>query len=121
MLSYLAEKKNVAAATQKQAFNALVFLYKKVLDIDLNFEQKLATPNLSAWTKGHPCALMWSTLIRHKPDVFVIFYCKSLIDLFHQYTSSNYPQGLNEMSLSYHACLLCIRLHIIRGVSGPVE
>ena len=34
-LSYLAEKKNVAAATQKQAFNALIFLYKKVLDIDL--------------------------------------------------------------------------------------
>lgn len=34
-LSYLAEKRNVAAATQKQALNALVFLYKKVLDIDL--------------------------------------------------------------------------------------
>ncbi len=34
-LSYLAEKRNVAAATQKQALNALVFLYKKVLDVDL--------------------------------------------------------------------------------------
>ena len=34
-LSYLTEKKNVATATQKQALNALVFLYKKVLDIDL--------------------------------------------------------------------------------------
>ena len=34
-LSYLAEKRNVAAATQKQALNALIFLYKKVLDIDL--------------------------------------------------------------------------------------
>ena len=34
-LSHLAEKKNVAAATQKQALNALIFLYKKVLDIDL--------------------------------------------------------------------------------------
>ena len=34
-LSYLTEKKNVAAATQKQALNALIFLYKKVLDIDL--------------------------------------------------------------------------------------
>ena len=34
-LSFLAEKRNVAAATQKQALNALVFLYKKVLDIDL--------------------------------------------------------------------------------------
>jgi len=34
-LSCLAEKKNVAAATQKQALSALIFLYKKVLDIDL--------------------------------------------------------------------------------------
>ena len=34
-LSHLAEKKNVAAATQKQALNALIFLYNKVLDIDL--------------------------------------------------------------------------------------
>ncbi len=34
-LSFLAEKKNVAAASQKQALNALIFLYKKVLDIDL--------------------------------------------------------------------------------------
>ncbi len=34
-LSYLAEKMNVSAATQKQALNALIFLYKKVLDIDL--------------------------------------------------------------------------------------
>ncbi len=34
-LSHLAEKRNVATATQKQALNALVFLYKKVLDIDL--------------------------------------------------------------------------------------
>ena len=34
-LSYLTETKNVAAATQSQALNALVFLYKKVLDIDL--------------------------------------------------------------------------------------
>jgi len=34
-LSHLAEKKNVAAATRKQALNALIFLYKKVLDIDL--------------------------------------------------------------------------------------
>jgi len=34
-LSYLTEKRNVAAATQKQASHALIFLYKKVLDIDL--------------------------------------------------------------------------------------
>ena len=30
-LTYLAVKKNVAASTQNQAFNALLFLYKKVL------------------------------------------------------------------------------------------
>lgn len=34
-LSFLAEKKNVAAATQKQALNALIFHYKKVLNMDL--------------------------------------------------------------------------------------
>ncbi len=34
-LSYLTEKRDVSAATQKQALNALVFLYKRVLDIDL--------------------------------------------------------------------------------------
>lgn len=34
-LSYLTEKKNVAPATQKQALNALIFLYRKVLHIDL--------------------------------------------------------------------------------------
>jgi site-specific recombinase XerD len=31
-LSYLATRRSVAAATQNQAFNALVFLYKAVLD-----------------------------------------------------------------------------------------
>ncbi len=34
-LSHLTEKMDVSAATQKQALNALVFLYKRVLDIDL--------------------------------------------------------------------------------------
>lgn len=34
-LSYLAEKRHVSAATQKLAFNALIFLYKRVLDIEL--------------------------------------------------------------------------------------
>ena len=34
-LSDLAEKRHVSASTQKLAFNALVFLYKRVLDIDL--------------------------------------------------------------------------------------
>ncbi|MCP4181282.1 MAG: integron integrase [bacterium] len=35
-LTYLAVKKGVAASTQNQAFNALLFLYKKVLGIELN-------------------------------------------------------------------------------------
>jgi len=34
-LSFLTEKRNVAASTQKQALNALVFLYGKVLNIEL--------------------------------------------------------------------------------------
>ena len=35
-LTYLAERQNVAASTQNQALNALVFLYKKVLKIPLD-------------------------------------------------------------------------------------
>lgn len=35
-LTYLAVEKNVAASTQNQALNAIVFLYKKVLDIELD-------------------------------------------------------------------------------------
>lgn len=41
-LTYLAVKRKVSASTQNQALNALVFLYKKVLDIplrDFNFDR----------------------------------------------------------------------------------
>lgn len=34
-LSWLAEKRNVAAATQNQALNAILFLYRDVLDVDI--------------------------------------------------------------------------------------
>lgn len=34
-LTYLAVEKNVSASTQNVAFNALIFLYKQVLQIDL--------------------------------------------------------------------------------------
>lgn len=34
-ISYLATDRNVAASTQNQALNAIVFLYKRVLEIDL--------------------------------------------------------------------------------------
>ncbi|MBE9171303.1 integron integrase [Pleurocapsales cyanobacterium LEGE 06147] len=42
-LSYLAVEKNVAASTQNVARNALLFLYKKVLEIDLSFIDKIET------------------------------------------------------------------------------
>jgi site-specific recombinase XerD len=35
-LSYLAQEANVSASTQNQAFNALLFLYRDVLHIELN-------------------------------------------------------------------------------------
>lgn len=34
-LSWLAEKRNVAASTQNQAFNAILFLYRDVLEVDI--------------------------------------------------------------------------------------
>jgi integron integrase len=37
-LSYLVSNKNVAASTQRQALNALIFLYKHVLDISIDDE-----------------------------------------------------------------------------------
>ena len=39
-LSYLTVKRSVSAATQKQALNAIIFLYKKVLNI--NIDEKIA-------------------------------------------------------------------------------
>ena len=53
-LSYLTKKRHVAAATQKQALNALVFLYKKVLDI--NLDGKIA-PTRSKRRKNLPTVL----------------------------------------------------------------
>ncbi|WP_291462274.1 phage integrase N-terminal SAM-like domain-containing protein [Desulfobacula sp.] len=35
-LSYLTVKRSVSAATQKQALNAIIFLYKEVLDINID-------------------------------------------------------------------------------------
>lgn len=40
-LSHLATKKNVSASTQNQALNALVFLYRKVLDIEVGVFKEL--------------------------------------------------------------------------------
>lgn len=40
-LSHLASKKNVSASTQNQALNALVFLYRKVLDVEVGVFKEL--------------------------------------------------------------------------------
>jgi integron integrase len=39
-LGYLAIKKNVSSSTQNQAFNALLFLYRHILDIEVNGMEK---------------------------------------------------------------------------------
>ncbi|MCP5005740.1 MAG: integron integrase, partial [Planctomycetes bacterium] len=39
-LGYLAIKKNVSSSTQNQAFNALLFLYRHILDIEVNGLEK---------------------------------------------------------------------------------
>jgi hypothetical protein len=41
-LSHLAEKGHVAASTQNQALNALVFLYRRVLNNDLGDMQNIS-------------------------------------------------------------------------------
>ena len=53
-LKYLSEKRNVAAATRKQALNALIFLYRKVFDIDLGDGM---TPTRSKRRKKLPTVL----------------------------------------------------------------
>jgi integron integrase len=40
-LNHLAAKRRVSASTQSQALNALVFLYRKVLELDLGWMEKL--------------------------------------------------------------------------------
>lgn len=40
-LSYLAEKKNVAGATQNQALNAIIFLYKNIIRKDIGQIEKI--------------------------------------------------------------------------------
>ena len=52
-ISYLAVKRNVAASTQNQALNSIVFLYKQVLNRDLGDFGKKA-----AW--GLKARLIWS-------------------------------------------------------------
>ena len=44
-LSHLAVNRNVAASTQNQAFNAIMFLYKKVLDIPMDLDIRAKRAN----------------------------------------------------------------------------
>ena len=44
-LSHLAVNRDVAAATQNQAFNAIIFLYKKVLAMDVDFNLRATHAN----------------------------------------------------------------------------
>lgn len=46
-LSHLAAEKNVAAATQNQALNALVFLYREVLSVELGALGQIERPTRS--------------------------------------------------------------------------
>lgn len=47
-LSYLANERDVAAATQQQALSALLFLYKQVLEIELPWPNDLVRPKKPA-------------------------------------------------------------------------
>ena len=53
-LTFLALKKNVSPATQNQALNALVFLYRQVLEIDIGI------------LKG----IEWAKKRQHQPEIF---------------------------------------------------
>jgi len=44
-LSHLASQRKVSASTHKQALSALLFLYKRVLGIDLPWMQEIGRPH----------------------------------------------------------------------------
>jgi len=60
-LSYLTVKRSVSAATQKQALNAIIFLYKQVLDI--NIDEKI-TPVKSSKMKKPPVVMTKQEVVR---------------------------------------------------------
>ncbi|SLM31205.1 Integrase/recombinase (fragment) [Desulfamplus magnetovallimortis] len=60
-LSHLAVQENVAASTQRQALNAIVFLYKKVLDIPVD---KNLEPVRAKRHPRHPVVMTQSEVIR---------------------------------------------------------
>ena len=66
-LSHLATHRNVAASTQNQAFNALLFLYNRVLDISLENKNINA---LRAKQRVHLPTVLSSKEIKHLIDQF---------------------------------------------------
>ena len=62
-LSYLAINRHVAASTQNQAFNALLFLYRNVLEIEF-------PDNINAFRSKRPSRL--PTVLTHSEAVKII-------------------------------------------------
>ena len=91
-LTYLAVKKGVAASTQNQAFNALLFLYKKVLKIELS--EKINS--------------IRAKRERHLPEVLNVEEVKSLLSYlkkdYYLMAALLYGAGLRLME--------CVRLRI---------
>ena len=53
-LTFLATQRNVSASTQNQAFNALLFLYRKVLEIELDRIENVVRARTSQGCEDHP-------------------------------------------------------------------
>ncbi len=78
-ISFLAVKKNVAASTQNQALNAIVFLYKQVLNRELGDFGSMQRANTHVLNKGG-------------------MGVKSPLDMVHQYDC---PPVLNRQGLAH--------------------
>jgi len=79
-LSHLAVQQKVAASTQRQALNAIVFLYKKVLDIPVDEKlepvraKKYSRPPVVRRSWGHPLDYWFTCSLRFKPCFSAIFF-----------------------------------------------
>jgi hypothetical protein len=63
-LSYIAINRHVAASTQNQAFNALLFLYRNVLEIEFQNSIKMPIGNLP----GSTCFLLKQFYLIHEAE-----------------------------------------------------
>ena len=91
-LSYLAIDRHVAASTQNQAFNALLFLYRSVLEIDF-------PENINAFRSKRPVRL--PTVLTHSEAVKIISVMTGPQQLM---TKILYGSGLRAIE--------CIRLRV---------